>query len=140
VSTAPADYLDDATIADEETLLRRVPPQWIVPDKNTGAARPSSQAFDNGRDGLTMSVYLTSVLESISVAPEECLEGHPDYRMAGITAGVVRHENQLVVRDPGTDADADPNPGDEAHGLVVGNKRAKLRSRLAKAAFWVVAP
>ena len=58
--------LNDPSISDDARLLRRIIPEWIVPDENTNSTRVSSQAFSNStsEDGQEegMSVFLEAVL------------------------------------------------------------------------------
>lgn len=119
---------DDRTIRDEDLLWRRVPPWHFFFDDNLGRDRPSSAAFDDDPDGHPMSV----ILASETAGPESVLEGHEGFALAGLTVREVRSCGLGVIRDP--------LPKEPAHALVVGRKTKSVRSRLARAASWVVSP
>lgn len=123
---------DDFTITDDDLLLRRVPPSWTVLDENAGGRRPSSAAFQDDADGDPMSIYIRSIILGAGGRPERVLAGHPNFGLAGITAGQARGEDQKVHRDP--------LPDEPAHGNVCGRKPQGVRRRLAKCAIWVVRP
>ena len=80
-----------------------------------------------------MSVVLADTLETLGRPYESALAGHSDgYSLASITAGLARDAEQGVAREPTAE--------EPAHGVVFGNKSKSIRSRLAKAAEWVVPP
>ena len=124
-------YVDDPTIRDTESLLRRIFPGWLVFDKNIGQVRLSSQAFQNQRGHTAISVYLRQVLDENGLPPETVLDGHEGYSLASITAGLARKYNQGIMRNP------EPHP---AHAEVFGEKPASVRKAFAKNAVWVIAP
>lgn len=130
---------DDASISDDEILLRRIPPWQVYWDKQLGRYRPSSQAFDDDDEGDPMSVYLTSVMEELGLSAERTLDDQaPGFGVAGILAGIVRDASQVVQRDA--------KPGlpihvcDPAHAVVAGAKGGKKRSKVGKKFHWVVPP
>jgi hypothetical protein len=127
---ADSTHVDDKTIADDESLLRRVPPvpdyYWIY-DRRAGRARPSSAAFKDRE----MSVFLLSLLEADGRPAEDALQEHHSFFLVSITAGLARQCGQAVCKDP------EPDP---AHGLVVGEKKKAVLSRFARAAVWVIGP
>jgi hypothetical protein len=123
-------YVDDATIADQELLLRRIRPAWIIPDHNRGRWRPSKAAFQDSEDGSPMSIHLAAVFQSAGLPLASALAGHEGYGLVSFTAGVVRSLGQIVVRDP--------QPSDPAHGLVAGNKTESRRKRLMESSEWVI--
>lgn len=132
-------WSDDATIEDDERLLRRVPPWQIVWDDNLQKSRPSSAAFDDDSQGDPMSVYLTSILNQMGYTAAHTLDGHdPGFAVAAVSAGALRDEQQVVLRDP--EPGAPPHICDPAHALVAGKKATKRRSRIGKRASWAVAP
>jgi hypothetical protein len=125
----PLAYADDASITDEEQLLRRVPPRWIVPDaNNAGRRRVSSAAFDDPE----MSVDLASVREALGEPLTTCLAGHEGFSIVSLLAGVVRERNQAVCRDP--------LPDNPAHGLVVGRKTVSIKKHFSTHCIWIVGP
>lgn len=83
-------YTDDATIADEAILLRRIPPRHLVYDENLMRWRPSSAAFENHPDGSPMSVLLADVLRTSGRNAADALRGHEGFALAAITAGLAR--------------------------------------------------
>jgi hypothetical protein len=127
---ADSTRVDDKTIADDESLLRRVPPvpdcYWVY-DTKVGRARPSSAAFKDRE----MSVFLLSLLRAAGRPAEAALQQHRDFFLVSITAGLARQRGQAVCKDP------EPDP---AHGLVVGEKKKAALSRFARAAVWVIGP
>ena len=125
-------YRDDRSIHDSEVLLRRVYPGWWIADNNTGAVRPTSQAFANRRGVSAMSVDLQTVLSEIGLGPETVLEGHDGFALASITAGLARQCSQGIMRKP--------EPDDPAHAEVFGEKPTVVRRKFARCAVWVVAP
>lgn len=125
-------YTDDATIADEAILLRRIPPRHLVYDENLMRWRPSSAAFENHPDGSPMSVLLADVLRTSGRNAADALRGHEGFALAAITAGLARAHHQDVAREP--------LPDEPAHAVVVGIKTQAIRRKLAKQATWAVPP
>lgn len=126
-----SDFQDDDAIPDDAILWRRVPPYWVTYDENLGRERPSSQAFQDHRDGSPMSVFLADDCNG----PDEALEGNEGFLLVEFTAGDVRglDPRQGVVRDP--------LPDQPAHAHVCGRKTGSVKSTLAKdLATWVVGP
>jgi hypothetical protein len=120
---------DDASIRDEERLLRRVHLMQLVQDEDTGCVRVSSGAFKDRE----LSVDLESVLTECGVDVRDCLQGHPAHKLVGITAQVARLHGQIVYRDP--------VPENPAHAIVYGNKNSKtVHEGLRSASAWVVPP
>jgi hypothetical protein len=121
---------DQANVSDSTAVWRRVPhwPDWIVFDENLGRLRPSSLAFDDNSDGSAMSAFLEGHGNSV----EDVLRGHEGFALAAVSAGLVRSKGLKIVHDP--------LEGLPAHVEVHGPKTKSVRSALAKAAMWVVAP
>lgn len=120
-------YQDDASIADEDRLFRRIHLTQIVKDDDTGLARISSGAF---RD-TELSINLESVLLNNGQTPSYCLQNHLTHKLAAITAREARQFQQDVCRDP--------LPNDPSHGLVCGSKNSRrVHSGLTDAAKWVI--
>ena len=110
-------FTDDASIPNDEELLRRVPPWCIVADQNrAGQKRASSAAFDDPE----LSVDLASVRRARGEPLTATLAGHEGFGLVFITAGVARAKQQTVSRDPLLD-----NP---AHGIVAGKKTGSVRN------------
>lgn len=126
-------YVDDPSVKDEAKLLRRIPPDWIVPDpKNRAGKRASSQAFDDDRDGKPMSVQLADVLIAHGIPVTQVLAGHGGYSLTAITAGLARANGQGIIRKP--------RENDPAHAEVFGKKSKSVRKKLADGAEWVILP
>lgn len=123
---------DDPTIANTANLWRRIPPEWIVWDENSGRLRPTSKAFQDHPDGTPMSVLLADVVTDSGRTAEDVLVGHSGYSLVCFCAGFARQCGQGVARDPNSD--------EPAHAVVFGKKTGSVRSRLAKAASWVIYP
>ncbi len=66
-------YADDPSIRDEAELLRRIPPEHVVPDQNQGAIRISSAAFKDHPNGSPMSVVLAEELAGLVGVRRMCL-------------------------------------------------------------------
>ena len=123
---------DDLTVPDDERLLRRVPPQLIVWNENTGARQVSTGAFSDSSDGSGMSVSLAGVLEAAGVPDEHVLGGYDGFGLVAITAGLARAQNQGVIRDP---TETDPS-----HAEVVGKKTRAVKRAFKREATWIVCP
>src|SRR5258708_7677846 len=98
---------NDPSIANDEVLLRRLPPAWIVPG-HQGRMRIASAAFKHEE----MSILFYTLLQTQGRFVQDALSGHPDNSLCSITVGLARDLDQRVVYD------VDP-PNDPAHGLVV---------------------
>lgn len=121
-------FTDDPSIGNADDLWRRIRQDQTIFDNNIKMYRPSSGAFNDNRDGSPMSVDLAKIAKFPSVT----LKGHEDYNLASITAGLARDCGQIVAHDP--------QPDNPAHSVVAGAKTYSVRSRLAKAANWVLPP
>jgi hypothetical protein len=120
---------DREKIPDSAGLLRRIHPDHIVPDHNTGRRRLSSGAFNDPR----MSVDVEPMLVAkgldwrFSVAAP-----HANYSLVRLSAGVVRAHGQIVEHTP--------LPTNDCHAEVVGKKSGAVRKVLRTAAEWVKRP
>ena len=115
---------DDASISDNEVVLRRISERAYIFDENLGRLRPSSQAFlQNGPEGL-VSVYLESETTHSAVAAEG-----PEAYLAAITAGELRELGLGIVRDPSS--------GGPGHCEITGRKTRGILNRIARQAQWV---
>lgn len=116
---------DDPTIGDDTVLWRRAGtgPCGITTDAS-GVLSVSSAVF------LTeeMSVHIADLADAADITAK-----YPAYRLVAITAGLVRENGCVVVRDPTAD--------DASHALVVrpdGRKLSKSQAkRIAQAAVLV---
>lgn len=82
-------YADDATIADEEVLWRRLIPEWVRAEGET--VRISEGAFRTHE----MSVHIASLTSAGQV-----LASYPGVRLARFTAGDVRATGCILFRAP----------------------------------------
>ena len=119
---------DDPAIADDEILLRRLQPDWIVPG-DSGRMRIASAAFKHEE----LSILFRSLLSQQRRSDSDALRDHPDNSLCSFTAGLARDLGQGVVYDT-------QPPHDPAHGLVIGKKRKSVANRLAREASWVIPP
>jgi hypothetical protein len=119
---------DREKIPDPSGLLRRVHPDHIVPDGNTGRRRLSSGAFNDPR----MSVDVEPMLRAKGLDWQFSLAGHEAYSLVRLTAGFVRGHSQIVEHTP--------IPGNEFHADVVGRKTGPIRQAFRAAAEWVKKP
>ena len=128
----PTRYPDDPTIGNDEILWRRIHPDWIVPDQNTGRPRVSSAAFDNSSDGTPTSIHLAVVALHHGNSADIILESFPRYSMAALTAGNARNVGQGVLPAP--------QNNDPSHGYIAGEKTKRVKRSLAGACVWVGTP
>ena len=115
--------VDDSAISDADGLLRRILPQpeWMKMEQ--GVVRPSSMAFLDRRNEV--SVFL-SRLKTIEVL----LASHPSDGAAEVEARVPRAHEQLVASAP----DEGEDGHDPAHALIcpkvpLGTKKQKAAAR-----------
>lgn len=121
----PAD-VDDGSIADDAGLLRRIHPNHIVDDENTGKRRPSSAAFKD----MEMSVDVEPLLIAAGLDWQFSLREHSGYSLVRLRAGAARAVNLAVVHKP----IAGQN---EAHAEVIGKKSPAIANHLREASEWV---
>lgn len=117
---------NDPSIPDDSDLYRRIHPEQVVWDDNTGRLRPTTAAF---RD-LEMSVNLGDDLAREGLSPDFAVRNHPRHHLAALTAGLARTEDQAVYRDH--------LPDDPTHGGVAGPKPKPRRTRFANSSRWAV--
>jgi hypothetical protein len=117
---------NDAPVADEMSLYRRVHPTEIVWSDNDGCPRPNSSVFKDKE----MSINLDDVLKDQGRGPESAIDGKPTHSLVSLTAGFVKGEEQEVRRTP--------KPEDASHGDVCGEKPGERKKRFARAAQFVI--
>lgn len=129
-----SDRVDDPSIEDGDDLWRRIHPDHIVPDRNTGQWRPSSAAFtDSGQTNTPMSVYIAKLVAESGRTHNEVMERYPEHSLVVFLAGVARSLGLGVTKEP------DPQyPEETAHGVVFGDKTQSVRKKLAKASEWLL--
>lgn len=125
-------YFDDAQVADDQHLWRRIPRRHFVADDNTKTVRCSSAAFENHPDGSPMSVLWGELVLSSGRAREDILRAHEGFALASFTAGLARQNKQIVSPDA--------IENEPAHYLVVGEKTKRVRRALSKNSIWEVPP
>ena len=123
---------DDASIADDDEIWRRIPPSQIIFDENLGRHRPTSNAFKSSSSGHPLSVYVAKLVTESGRTAESILEQWPEYSMAALSVGALRR------RGLGIRVEIDPAyPEEEAHAVVLGRTRGPSK-KLCKEATWVV--
>jgi hypothetical protein len=106
-------------------LLRRIHPDQIVEDKNTGRRRPSSAAFKDPN----LSVDIEPLLHKAGLDWRFSLRNHPGYSLVRFPAQSAVNQGLTVVPSPLTN-----NP---AHAEVVGKKTPGKANALRDSSVWV---
>lgn len=115
----------EQVIADDVMLLRRIRPDQIVDDENTGERRPSSAAFKDPE----LSVDAELILIANGLDWKFSLKGHPDYSLAQFTAADARAKELQVLHKP-------INPGNPAHTEICGKKTQGIANHLRNCSAW----
>lgn len=114
----PNEWIDDQSISDSEILWRRILPRYIKSDPSTGKPVPSSAAIRTKE----MSVHISSL-----TTVEKALADYPDCSLISFSAGVVRSQGCIIIRDPIKD---DPSQRDDpSHALVCKKSLNKAQAR-----------
>src|SRR6266852_7640212 len=101
-------------------LFRRIDPTKIVYDKNRRERRPTSQNFQNSKDGTPMSVFAENVAVAHGETPADFLKGRwSGWYLAAVPAGWMREHGQKVYLDPDNQ---DPDDEHPSHAAVDGPK------------------
>lgn len=111
-------------IPDDAQLLRRIHPDYVVEDKNSGLPRPSSAAFKDPN----MSVDIEDFLLDDGLDATFSLAGYPGYSLVRIVAGAAREKNLSVVHVPLVE--------NSYHAEVRGKKTGAIANHLKSAAQW----
>lgn len=125
-------YVDDRSIGNEAPLWRRIAPDQVIYDDNLGRHRPTSDAFQNHRNGSPMSVVLGQEVLDADRTAESVLTGHDGFGLVSFAAGLAREKKQGVMRKP--------LPEEPAHAEVFGEKPKSVQRALAKGSEWIVPP
>jgi hypothetical protein len=134
----PGERDDPVGIPDSTRLYRRINPDWIVYDSNSGERRPTSQNFQDSKDGSPMSVFAENVMIARGESPVDLLRGiWNEWFLVAIPAGWMRECGQEVYLDT---ANQDPDDWRPSHASVRGRKDGKVRARLGKYYEWVTSP
>jgi hypothetical protein len=120
----PADE-DDGSVPQDSGLLRRLHPEQIVADQNTGRSRPSSAAFRDPE----MSVDAEPLLAANGLDWRFTLEGYAGYSLVRFRASAAREKGLAVIPRP--------LPQNPAHTLVKGRKTQSILSHLRDRSEWV---
>jgi hypothetical protein len=126
------DFDDDPTISDSYELWRRVHPMQVVQEEDSGAVRPTSQAFSDPSDGTPMSVYLAEGGTCGGRTPDEVIARFPGYGLVALSVQVVRQLGLRIRRRP--------LPDEPMHAEVYGQKTTRVRKALAKVSTWLIRP
>lgn len=147
--TAPPSVANDATIDNQDLLLRRVydagATTFVVIDQLSRRRTPTSASFRVQDDEDGLSLYLESVLVAAGLDATAVVSA-PMNAVAALPAQAIRSVGLGVVRDPFPDDVPDPaHPRHAAHALAVGwaggrKARHRLSQQLARAAKLVVDP
>jgi hypothetical protein len=119
-------------------LFRRIDPSKVVYDKLRKERRPTSQNFQNSKDGTPMSVFAENVAVVHGEIPADFLKGcWSGWYLAALPADWVREHAQKVYLDPDNQDPKDEHP---SHAAVDGIKDPKMRQKLAEKYEWIVPP
>lgn len=128
---------DDASIADDWVLWRRIHPLWLTSDTNPDrpALRPTGQNFKPNRNGSPVSAFLAHECGD----PRVLLYGpHVEQYVAGFT---VRHVRELGLGVRRVDPEEDRQAGDPVipgHVEITGSPRHV--EKLSRLCSWIIAP
>ena len=129
---------DPVGIPDDTRLFRRIDPHQVVYDKDRKERRPTSQNFNDSKDGSPMSVFAENVATEHGETPQDFLRGRwAGWCLAAVRAAAMRQHRQEVYLDLHSQ---DPDDRYASHAAVRGRKDTKTRSRLGKDYEWIVPP
>jgi hypothetical protein len=116
--------VDDGSIADDHTLLRRVRPDQIVDDQNLGIRRPSSAVFKDPK----LSADSEAILLQDGSDWQFSLQGYVGYSLTRLRAGTARQSGLPVIHKP--------LQQNAAHVEVHGRKTQGIANTLVAASWW----
>jgi hypothetical protein len=116
----------EGPISASASLLRRIHPDQVVDDKNTGGRRFSSAAFKD----QNMSVDVEEMLAEQGLDFNFSLRDHSGYSLARLAVAAALAENQSVIHCR--------VEGNDAHAEVRGKKSPGIANRLLAASHPVV--
>jgi len=129
---------DPVAIPNEVRLFRRIHPEWVVYDKNRERWRPTSQNFQDSRDGTPMSVFAENLAQAHGELPAHFLLGRwSEWGLAAVVAGQVRELGQRVYPDP---HNQDQDERFESHAAIAGSKAKNVMKQMSGWAEWVITP
>jgi hypothetical protein len=112
-------------------LLRRVRPEQIVEDQNSGARRASSAAFKDPE----LSADAEPILQANGLDWRFSLQGYDGYSVVQFKAGHARAKMLPVIHKPIPPSDG--IPGNPAHTEVHGKKTQGIANHLVAGSTWV---
>lgn len=115
-----------------QRLLRRINPEWIVPDYENDEWRTSSQAYQPHPVSKKLSVTCVEAFRSEEEAVEAVLDDLDGYGVVEIA------RSDLDVAE--LTLEPDPLPTNRGHMMITGTKKKSKQRALARAAAWVVNP
>jgi len=128
---------DPVTIPNEVRLFRRIHPEMVVFDDNRNHLRPTSQNFQDSRDGTPMSVFAENLAHAHGELPSDFLQGRwSEWGLAAVMAGRMRELGQRVYSDS---HNQDEHERFESHSAVAGSKK-KVMKQMSATAEWVITP
>lgn len=134
----PDPHDDPVRIPNGTRLFRRIDPTMIVFDKDRKELRPTSQNFQNSKDGTPMSVFAENVAIEHGETANDFLRGMwSGWYLVAVPSEWMRQNNQKVYLDP---ANQDPEDWHPSHAAVAGLKDSKIRKKLADKYEWVIPP
>ena len=110
----------NGSIAADDDLYRRIPPQLARPD------RPSSQNFTDRNLSVEVAKLTTA---QATMQPVSHLPDFTKWRLASLKAGIPREEGLEVY--------SDPLPENQAHAIIFGDKPKRISRKLALACRWI---
>jgi hypothetical protein len=123
---------DDLSIMDDWRLLKRIPDDWVLWDKNKNGWTISSMAFQGHKTNRrAFSVQLEPVLFQCGLTHDSAILDRSKFGLAALTAAEARSCNQVIQREPHP-------PDDPAHANVLGDKKDSIKKRLRDFAVWVI--
>jgi hypothetical protein len=129
---------DPSGIPTGTRLFRRIDPEKIVYDSNRKERRPTSQNFQNSKDGSPMSVFAENVAMAHGEVPSDFVKGRwSGWYLAAVPVESMREHSQKVYLDP---YNQDPDDSHPSHAAVDGPKDSKTRPKLAANYEWVIPP
>lgn len=119
---------NDATIRDEDFLLRRIHIATSV-YRGPDGSRPNNGGFRT-KNKEPLSVYVESMLRDRGLSEVDVLDGQPGFWLVALPVALVRAAGLGVVMDPVED---EGRLG-EAHAVITGQLSGARRDHLSKIA------
>lgn len=129
---------DEATIRDDDRLLRRLTHHWVVSDGH-GGRRLASGTFQDAEDDdgtRAMSVFNERRLLEMGLSAEHVIRGRPGCGLVAVSAGVARELGLTLAWAPAHEE----GTLSDAHMNVSGAKTGSIRKKLVDASEVLVWP